>query len=100
LALLFADDTTLYLSDSNFDRLIQKVNSEFKKITDFFRAHKLALHPEKTKFMVFSNNADVRNQDVVVSMNFNNNEDPFPCASRIHKLSRVTTNDTTPGSLH
>ena len=32
IALLFADDTTLYLSDSNIERLIVSVNCEFKKV--------------------------------------------------------------------
>ena len=39
-ALLFADDTTLLLSDSN----LEKVTVEFKKVADYFRSHKLALH--------------------------------------------------------
>ena len=50
IALLFADNTTLLLSGPNIDDLVAKANSELKKITDFFSAHKLALHPEKTKF--------------------------------------------------
>ena len=53
LALLFADDTTLLASDDNIDDLILHVNSEFKKIVTFFRAHKLSLHPEKTQFILF-----------------------------------------------
>ena len=48
-ALLFADDTTLLLSDSNIENLIKKVTVEFKKVPDYFRSHKLALHPDKTK---------------------------------------------------
>ena len=40
-ALLFADDTTLLLAGSNLDELLEKVNSEFKKLVDFFRSHKL-----------------------------------------------------------
>ena len=51
LALLFADDTTLLLAGENLDDLIVKVNVELKKVTDFFRSHKLALHSEKTKFI-------------------------------------------------
>ena len=44
LALLFADDTTLYLSDSNLNNLIAKVNCEFKKVVDYFRSLRLYLH--------------------------------------------------------
>ena len=53
-ALLFADDTTLLLSDTNLDNLKAKVNQEFKKVSDFFRSHKLALRPAKTKFILFT----------------------------------------------
>ncbi len=46
LSLLFAD------GDSGLENLIARVNSEFKKVVYYFRAHKLALHPGKTKFMI------------------------------------------------
>jgi hypothetical protein len=61
--LLFADDTTLPKSHSDFNELVRTLNAEFKKVVDFFRLHKLALHPSKTKFMVFSNSAEVRARD-------------------------------------
>ena len=58
----FADETTLLLSGPNIkiDNLIARANSEFKKVTDFYRAHKLALHPEKTKVILFTHNNEVR----------------------------------------
>jgi hypothetical protein len=33
---------------------VSRVNLEFKKIVFYFRAHKLALNPQKTKFIIFS----------------------------------------------
>ena len=51
---LFADDTTLQYSHENLNDLISLVNSEFKKVTDFFKSHRLALHPQKTNFMIFN----------------------------------------------
>jgi Reverse transcriptase (RNA-dependent DNA polymerase) len=60
LALLFADDTTLILSHSDINILIRMVNVEFQKVVNFFRLHKLALHPAKTKFMLFSNSPLVK----------------------------------------
>jgi len=66
---LFADDTTLLKSHENLDTLAEIVNSEFQKIVHFFRAHKLALHPEKTKFMLFSNKKV--NQIPQIYINFN-----------------------------
>ena len=38
---------TLLLSGPNLDELVNKVSIEFKKVVDFFRSHKLALHPTK-----------------------------------------------------
>jgi hypothetical protein len=72
LTLLFADDTTLLLSNPDINVLILEANREFHKIVTFFRAHKLALHPAKTKFMIFSNNNAVKNMNPVISINFNN----------------------------
>jgi hypothetical protein len=55
-SLLFADDTTLSDSDNDIQTLISRVNLEFHKITHYFRIKKLSLHPDKTKFMLFSTN--------------------------------------------
>jgi len=51
---LFADDTTQSSSHSNLDLLTDFVNTEFHKTVNFFCAHRLSLHPEKTKFMLIS----------------------------------------------
>ncbi len=71
-SLLFADDTTLLHSHAGFDTLVKQVNTEFKKVVDYFRTHKFALNPDKTKFMVFSTNAEVREAQFVININFNN----------------------------
>jgi hypothetical protein len=55
LALLFADDTTLLASGSNLPELINYVIEELYKISTYFRYNKLALHPQKTQFMLISN---------------------------------------------
>jgi hypothetical protein len=36
------------------EALTDRVNIEFRKVVYYFRAHKLSLHPDKTKFIVFS----------------------------------------------
>jgi len=54
-SLLFADDTALLASGSNIDDLTEFVNNEFHKVVYYFRKNRLSLHPEKTKFMIFSN---------------------------------------------
>ena len=46
-ALLFADDTTLFASHPDLQSLLTFANAEFKKICEYFRANRLALHPKK-----------------------------------------------------
>ena len=41
---LFADDTTLILSDSNIDSLNEQVNSDFAKIEQWLISNKIAYH--------------------------------------------------------
>jgi hypothetical protein len=72
IALIFADDTTLLLSDSNIHYLINLANTEFQKICEFFRANRLALHPKKTQFMIFSNSPAVRAMNFEIVCNNNN----------------------------
>ena len=85
LSLLFADDTTLFASDSDLATLVAFVNMEFKKICNYFRSNRLALHPEKTKFMIFTKNKI--NQDIQLYAN-NNNENEN-CPIHVHKVDRV-----------
>ena len=54
--LLFADDTTLFASADSLEELMLFANTEFRKVVTFFRAHKMALHPSKTKFVLFNCN--------------------------------------------
>ena len=92
LALLFADDTTLLFSHDNINILTATANTEFQKVCEFFRANKLVLHPDKTKFIIFSRSNI--NQDVSVVCNNNNNGQNFP--ENIYPISRVQSNDNSP----
>ena len=51
--LLFCDDTTILASGSNIHELVTQVNSELRKISQWFRANGMSLHPLKTKFTIF-----------------------------------------------
>ena len=94
LTLLFADDTTLMFSHSDIHELISIVNTEFRKVVEFFRSHKLSLHPLKTKFMVFSNSQEVKNMDINLFINCNNsNENDL---ANISLISRVNPTDDVP----
>ena len=53
MSILFADDTTLTASNNDIKSLFQHTNFELEKVTDWFLANKLALHPAKCKFILF-----------------------------------------------
>ena len=53
-SLIFADDTTLQMSNQDAKTLFEKVNSALASASDWFRANKLTLHPSKTKLKKFS----------------------------------------------
>ena len=75
LTLLFADNTTLLYSHSDIHELISIVSREFRKIVQFFRTHKLSLHPLKKKVMVFSNSQTVKNMNIELFIDCNKNEE-------------------------
>lgn len=51
---LFADDTNIFISDKNINRLQDNTNQELNKLSDWFKANKLSLNIEKTNYIVFS----------------------------------------------
>jgi len=94
LSLLFADDTTLLMSHTDIHQLIQTVNQEFYKVVSFLRMHKLSLHPDKTKFMIFSNSPQVKNMEINIAINFNNLNENHP--TLISSITPVTQDDEIP----
>ena len=46
--ILFADDTTIYMSSNNMQQLQHSINSDLDKLTDWFKANKLSLNVSKT----------------------------------------------------
>jgi hypothetical protein len=53
MSLLFADDTTAVTAGPDLKTIIQKANSELKKIANWFSSNKMAVNVSKTKFIVF-----------------------------------------------
>ena len=49
--ILFADDTTVFYSNSNLDSLYDTVNCELKEVCNWFKCNKLSLHVAKTNLM-------------------------------------------------
>ena len=57
--ILFADDTNIFYSDTNIERLFQRVNDELDRINEWFIANKLSLNIKKTKYILFSKRSKI-----------------------------------------
>ena len=91
---LFADDTTLLAYGPNLPELVTFVNSEFQKVCTYFRQNKLALHPQKTQFMLFTNSRDAKEGEISIFVNNNNpgKNNPDLCIP----IERVTSQSAVP----
>jgi len=94
ISLLFADDTTLLACSDTIEDLLNFVNLEFRKVVEFFRSNKIALHPNKTKYVIFSNSPYVINFDSQIFCNFNNSNETNP--TLISQVVRVKSTDEIP----
>jgi hypothetical protein len=90
-SLLFADDTTLSDSDSDVNTLEARFNTEFRKVTHYFRVNKLSLHLDKTKFMLNSNNRAVLNLNVDLFINNNLPNVEVENPSVVHKMEQINS---------
>jgi hypothetical protein len=60
--ILFADDTTVYLSSKNIPDLYNKINLDLETVSDWFRANKLTLNINKTNYMIFTKSVNTHSQ--------------------------------------
>ena len=51
---LFADDTSLFMSQENLETLESDVNAELDNISDWIIANKLSLNTKKSNYLIFS----------------------------------------------
>ena len=51
---LFADDTNIFASGTNFDVLIENTNVELQKLHAWFKANRLKLSIDKTSYCIYS----------------------------------------------
>jgi hypothetical protein len=58
------------------------VNEEFLKVVQYLRFHKMALHPSKTQFLLFSNSTAVKNNPPEIYIN-NNDIGALPDPTKI-----------------
>jgi Reverse transcriptase (RNA-dependent DNA polymerase) len=69
---LFADDSNALAQNPNLSELIDFVNAELQKLAVWFRANRLSVNAEKTKFMIFrTKNRVVNMQGKDIYLNFN-----------------------------
>ena len=66
-AILFADDTSVFLEGKEYTHLIEMLNSELKKLTIWFNANKLTVNVKKTHYMVF-HRARIKTSEIEVVM--------------------------------
>ena len=50
---MFADDTNLFISDKNIGELFQQMNNEPKSVSTWFKANRLSINIDKTKWTIF-----------------------------------------------
>ena len=62
-SVLFADDTTCLAKGPSLKELTTHVNSELRKIANWFRSNKMAVNTGKTKFMIFRTHGKQVNPD-------------------------------------
>lgn len=65
---LYADDTVLSVSGTNYLEVVNIMNSELKKLDNWLKFKKLKLNADKTKFMVFGSQ---HNCKLFKELNFN-----------------------------
>lgn len=51
--ILYADDTTIYITGPNVTDLFTKMNEDLKNLAEWYKANKLTLNVSKTKYMLF-----------------------------------------------
>jgi hypothetical protein len=92
---MFADDTACADSDSNLNTLVNRANTELKKIALWFRANKMMVNISKTKYIIFNNkgkSVDMEEKEIVYHDNEPHGVDPH----LVVPLERYHNNHTNP----
>jgi len=89
---LFADDTQCLLRGKNLNQLIDTANFELNKISEWFRANKLAVNTKKTKYIIFhtkGKRVDMDGKNLI----FNDNDLNLPqLPDKVTVLERIYNN--------
>jgi len=68
-AILFADDTTIYMSSNSITDLYIKSNYELECLTEWFRSNKLSLNISKTHYVLFELTPSQIPRDINIKIN-------------------------------
>ncbi len=87
---MFADNTSAFKSGKNLKTLTESMNKELNKLAVWFRANKMCVNGEKTKFIIFRTHGKIINPaDAVIIFDANepgqpHNEEMIYTLERIH----------------
>ena len=70
-AILFADDTSVFLEDKNLAEITNTLNAELAKLTVWLSANKLTLNTSKSHFMIF-HRAKLKSSDTKIPVILSN----------------------------
>ena len=70
--ILFADDTNIFIHQKNLEKLIEILNEELDKLTNWFVSNRLSLNFKKTNFIIFYSPQKIyKRDDVNIILNGN-----------------------------
>ena len=69
--ILFADDTTVYVTGTQINEVYKDMNNALEILSDWFRASKQSLNISKTKYMLFFRSRPREKEDLLLSISNN-----------------------------
>ena len=92
LSFLYADDTTALDFDLDLSTLINRVNAELKKLSNWFKSNRMALNVSKTKYIIF--HLPSKKITSNMSLYFDENEENLPFNPElVMQIERIHTNN-------
>ena len=68
--ILFADETNIFFRHNDLPSLVSILNVELARVSSWFNANKLTVHPDKSKFIIFHPRCKKINlSDIHISIN-------------------------------
>ncbi len=87
--LMFADDTSAFKSGKNLLELTEQMNIEINKMAVWFRANKMSVNVEKTKFIIFRNHGKkITHGEAILKFDANEPDSPYD-VDKVYNLERI-----------